>query len=310
MGFPWRWFRKDRSRELQEELDAHFAIEIQQRVQAGCDAEEAKFAAQRDFGNVTRVKEVTREMWGWRSLELFAQDVRYALRRLRNTPAFTLTTVVTLALGIGATTSIFTLVYAVLLKSLAVANPNELYRLGKESRCCYYSAYSQDKEFSLVSYELYGYLRDNTTRFSELAAFEAASPDFGVRRAGRADPAQSYPGEFVSGNYFSMFGLTAYAGRLLWPSDDRPGAAPVAVMSYRLWQQTYGSDPSIVGSTFDIDTSTPRFPKAYLRRLCSSVRPARAKAESHRLSRVSTNGKIIIRSRPLAVHSDSVLQSR
>lgn len=122
--------------------------------------------------------------------------------------------VLTLALGIGATTSIFTLVHAVLMKSLAVANPRELYRVGKENHC--------SKHF-----------RDNTRGFSELAAFQAGGSRLGVRRAGRADAAQSYPGEFVSGNYFTMFGINAYAGRLLIPGDDRPGAPPVAVMSYR-----------------------------------------------------------------------------
>ncbi len=172
---------------------------------------------------------------------------------MRKAPAFTVTAVLTLALGIGATTSIFTLVHAVLLKSLAVANPGELYRLGKESRCCYWGGYSQDKEFSLVSYDLYKYFRDNTEGFAELAAFGASEELFGVRRSGSSEAAQSYPGEFVSGNYFTMFGIRAYAGRCLTPADDRPGAPPVAVMSYRLWQQRYGSDPSVIGGVFNLD---------------------------------------------------------
>src|SRR5436853_1936024 len=125
------------------------------------------------------------------------QDLKFALRTLAKSPGFTLCVVLTLALGIGATTSIFTLVHAVLLKSLPVANPGELYRLGRESRCCYMGGYSQAKEFSLVSYELYRYLRDNTTGFSELAAFPALESLFGVRRSGSAEAAQSYPGEFV-----------------------------------------------------------------------------------------------------------------
>src|SRR5438874_13180501 len=125
-------------------------------------------------------------------------DLRYALRTLAKSPGFTLCVVLTLALGIGATTSIFTLVHAVLLKSLPVANPDELYRLGKESRCCYQGGYSQDKEFSLVSYDLYKYLRDNTKGFVELAAFPAYQHLFGVRRAGRPEAARSYPGEFVA----------------------------------------------------------------------------------------------------------------
>jgi predicted permease len=161
--------------------------------------------------------------------------------------------VLTLALGIGATTSIFTLVYAVLLKSLAVANPDELYRLGKEARCCYEGGYSQEKEFSIVSYDLYKYFRDHTKGFSELAAFQASEPQFGVRRSGRSEAAQSYRGEFVSGNYFIMFGIRAYAGRVFTAIDDRAGAPPVAIMSHRLWQQKYGSDLSAIGSVFDID---------------------------------------------------------
>ncbi len=181
------------------------------------------------------------------------QDLRYACRTLAKSPGFTLAVVLTLALGIGATTSIFTLVHAVLLKSLPVANPAQLYRMGRESRCCYRAGYSQEREFSLVSYDLYKYLRDNTKGFSELAAFPALEPLFGVRRSGSAEAAQSYPGEFVSGNYFTMFGIRAYAGRALTPQDDQPGAAPVAVMSYRLWQQQYGSDPSVIGGTFNLD---------------------------------------------------------
>jgi predicted permease len=164
--------------------------------------------------------------------------------------------VLTLALGIGATTSIFTLVNAVLLKSLAVANPAELYRLGTEAAgCSYCPAYSQEerKEFSIVSYDLYKHFRDNTPGFAELAAFQGGGTDFGVRRSGARELAQSYPGEFVSGNYFTMFGIRPYAGRLLTPSDDRPGAPPVAVMSYRLWRERYGSDPTVVGGVFNFD---------------------------------------------------------
>src|SRR5437660_9920091 len=152
------------------------------------------------------------------------QDLRYAVRTLAKSPGFTAAVVLTLALGIGATTAIFTLVHAVLLKSLPVSNPGELYRLGRESRCCYMGGYSQAKEFSLVSYELYRYLRDNTKGFSELAAFPALDPLVGVRRAGSAEAAQSHARELVAGNYFTMFGIKAYAGRVLTPQDDQPGA--------------------------------------------------------------------------------------
>ena len=186
-------------------------------------------------------------------METLILDTRHALRRLRMVPAFTITTILTLALGIGATTSIFTLAHAVLLKSLPVANPAELYRLGKEARCCYWVAYNQPKEISIVSYDQYKYFRDNTKGFAELAAFAAGGALFGVRRSGAAEAAQSYPGEYVSGNYFAMFGINAYAGRMLTAADDRPNAPPVVVMSDRLWQQKYASDAAVVGSIVNLD---------------------------------------------------------
>jgi MacB-like periplasmic core domain len=100
---------------------------------------------------------------------------------------------------------------------------------------------------------LYKHFRDHTKGFAELAAFSAVEPLFGVRRAGSAEPAQSYPGGFVSGNYFRMFGIGAYVGRALTAWDDQPDSPPSAVMSYRLWQQRYGSDPSVIGSVFNLN---------------------------------------------------------
>ena len=245
--------RREYEARLSAEIADHIALETAENLRAGMSREEARREAALKFGTVEAVRERWRDKRGMPSIERLAQDVRYACRRLRNAPVFTITTVLTLALGIGATTSIFTLIYAVLMKSLAVANPAELYRLGKQSRCCYWGGYSQDPEFSLVSWELYKHLRDNTKGFAVLAAFSASEPLFGVRRAGSPDAAQSYPGEFVSGNYFEMFGIKAYAGRALTAADDRRDAAPAAVMSYRLWQQRYGSDVSVIGSTFNLN---------------------------------------------------------
>ncbi len=238
---------------LRAEIEEHIALQTADNIRAGLAYAEARRQAMLKFGAVEAMKETYRDQRGLPFLETLIAGVHHALRRLRHAPVFTTATILTLALGIGATTSIFTLVHAVIMKSLAVANPVELYRLGKESRCCYMGGYSQDKEFSLVSYELYQYLRDHTTGFSELAAFPAVVPSFGVRRAGSSEPAQSIPGEFVSSNYFTMFGIRPYAGRLFSSEDDHPGAPPVAVMSYRLWQQKYGSDPSVLGSVFNID---------------------------------------------------------
>ena len=239
--------------ELEEELRGFLDMATEEQMKEGMSRKDALRAVRLERGNLETTKEVVRSA-GWESfVETLLFDTRHALRRLRMAPAFTIATVLTLALGVGATTSIFTLVHAVLLKSLPVTSPSELYRLGKESRCCYQGGYSQEKEFSLVSYDLYKYFRENTKGFSELAAFPAFEPLFGVRRSGSSDAAQSYPGEFVSGNYFTMFGIRAYVGRVLTASDDQAGAPAVAVMSYRLWEEKYGSDPSVVGSAFNIN---------------------------------------------------------
>jgi len=248
----WARTRQDEER-LRLEIQEHLDLQTAENLRAGLSPVEARRQAVLKFGAVEAIKEDYRDQRGLPFLETMLQDARHTLRRLRNSPAFTTTVVLTLALGIGATTSIFTLVYAVLMKTLAVANPGELYRVGKEARCCYWGGYSQEKEFSIFSYDLYQHFRDHTQGFAELAAFQAGGSLFGVRRSGGVEAAQSYPGEFVSGNYFTMFGVRAYAGRMLNASDDRPGAPPVAVMSYRLWQQQYGSAPSVIGGAFNLD---------------------------------------------------------
>jgi len=251
----WATTRQDEER-LRAEIEEHLALQTAEYIRRGVSAPEARRQAVLKFGAVEAVKDSYRDARGLPVLETLFADARQALRRLRTAPAFTLATILTLALGIGAITSIFTLVHAVMLKSLPVANPGELYRLGREARCCYVGGYSQAGGFSLVSYDLYKYFRDNTTGFSELAAFPASERLLGVRRSGRSEPAESYPGEFVSGNYFSMFGIRAYAGRTLTARDDDPDAPPAAVMSYRLWQQRFGSDPSVIGSVFNLNDKT------------------------------------------------------
>src|SRR5262249_30756092 len=178
-----------------------------ENVRAGLSPVEARRQAVLKFGAVEAIKESYRDQRGLAFMETLLQDLRHAVMRLRTAPSFTLAAVLTLALGIGATTAIFTLVHAVLLKWLPVANPAELYRLGKESHCCYMDGFSQQGEWSIVSYDLYKYLRDHTNGFAELAAFQDQTPILGVRRSGFSDVARSYPGEFVSGNYFTMFGV-------------------------------------------------------------------------------------------------------
>lgn len=178
----------------------------------------------------------------------FMNDVRYAARQFARAPGFTATAVLTIALGIGATTAIFTLVHAVLLKSLPVTKPGELYRIGDIEDCCVNSGLEND--WSIFSYDKYKGFRDETQGFTELAAFQAGRSLMGVRRTGINQPAESLRAQYVSGNYFSMFGIRAYAGRVFTKDDDRKGAEPVVMMSYAAWQQKYGSDPSVIGGAF------------------------------------------------------------
>ena len=179
-------------------------------------------------------------------MQTLIQDIRYALRQLRKSPGFTVTALVTLAVGIGANTAIFTLVHGVLLKNLPVANPAQLYKFGDQYDCCVEG--SLQGNWTLFPYPFYQYARDHTPAFEELAAAQSNRPDLNVRRVDSNAPAEALTGEFVSGNYFSTFGIGAYAGRTLSPEDDKAGSAPVAVISYRTWQQKYGLDRSIVGA--------------------------------------------------------------
>jgi putative ABC transport system permease protein len=182
-------------------------------------------------------------------------DLQEALRRLRKAPGFTATAVITLALGIGATTAIFTLIHQVMLKSLPVAKPEELWRIGDKVRCCNWGGYTQgsDGNFSLFSYEAYKNFRENTPEFVELAALQAGNAPLGVRRTGSQGPVDTRNGQYISGNFFRTLGVNPWIGRLMGDADDQPGAPPVAVMSYHIWSEKYGSDPSVVGASYQIN---------------------------------------------------------
>jgi predicted permease len=183
-------------------------------------------------------------------------DIRYAMRQLRRAPGFTLTVIITLALGIGANTAIFTLIHGILLRSLPVANPSLLYRIGDNDECCVEGGFPGDAsntgDFSIFSYDLYQYLKNSAPEFEQLAAGQAGQWIWSVRR-GNALPKPLH-GEFVSGNFFSTLGVGAYAGRVFSDIDDTPSAPPAVVLSYQSWQGEYSADSSIVGSVIYIQT--------------------------------------------------------
>jgi len=234
--------------DFQHELQAHLDLLTDENISRGMSPEEARRAARIRLGGATQLAETNRELRGLPLLETLFQDLRHALRMLRKSPGFAAVVVLTLALGIGANTAIFTLVHAILLKALPVGDPKSLYRLGDKDDCCLNPGLDNENgEVDIFSYDLYRYLRETTPEFENLAAMQAGPNVIGVRRGSNTQAQQS---EFVSGNYFATFGVGAFAGHLFTDVDDRPDAPPVAVMSYQAWQSVYDGDPSVIGATF------------------------------------------------------------
>ena len=177
-------------------------------------------------------------------------SLRYAVRQFRLSPVFTTAAVLTLAMGIGGTTAIFTLIHAVMLRSLPVSDPARLYRVGEGGDCCVEGG-PQDR-WGLFPFSLYERLKTEMPEFEEVAAFQAGGGPMSVRRERVESAARPLRSEYVTGSYFSTLGVGAFGGRMFTPADDTRSAAPVAVLSHHVWQTAYGSDPSVVGGTFII----------------------------------------------------------
>ena len=175
--------RRDRfDHELEEEMRLHRDLRAQELHEDGAERADAQYAAQRRFGNSLKLREEIHQAWGWTWLDRLVLDLRYAARRLRQSPGFTTVAVLTLALGIGANTAIFTLIQQVMLSPLPVAHAGELYSLGDDKTGCCWGGLQGD--YSVYSYPLYQYLRDHTPEFSELAAFSSGDTALSVRRLG------------------------------------------------------------------------------------------------------------------------------
>jgi macrolide transport system ATP-binding/permease protein len=245
-------FRRQRiDADLDDEIRSAGEMLAEQKVKEGIAPGEARRPARIELGDVEQGKERVREARAAAWFDTPLQDLRFGLRALRKSPGFTAVAVLTLALGIGANTAIFTLIDGILLRTLPVANPSELYRLGNTHQCCNIGGVQE--QWSIFSYPLYRQLRDHTPEFGEMAAFAGGLDEFGVRRSGSGAPPTPLVGEYVSGNYFAMLGLGAFAGRLIAPTDDAANAPPVAVISYRSWQE-FGGQSSIIGATFVLNT--------------------------------------------------------
>ena len=246
--------RKSMQAALDEEIQSHLRMAAQERIERGESAEQARISAVREFGNVGLVKEVTRDRWGWGWFEHLLQDLRFGLRMLARNPGFTIVAVLTLALGIGANTAIFTLINAVMLKALPVQKPEQLVLFGEGVRRGFVGLGS-GQHYDIFSYPLFEHLRDNNPSFEGIAAFRTELDRLNVRPqgAGESEPAQLAWGRLVSGNYFSVLGIRAAQGRVLTPEDDRAEAPPAAVISYSYWRRRFSNDRSIVGRVLNVN---------------------------------------------------------
>ena len=239
--FTWWLQRRRKEDELREELQFHLTEEAAERHADGLSEEQARWAARRDLGNVTRLQENTRSLWSWILLEQLAQDVRYGVRLLRKSPGFTFAAVTSLALGIGANTAIFSLIDAALLRSLPVREPARLIELltdrgnGQPFNAFSYPAFVH---FSDHATTVDGVIASHSSRF--YVAVDNARPEFGS-------------GQYVSGNFFPVLEVPAARGRTIEPSDDRPAAEPVAVLSHGYWHRRFGADPLVVGRHLTVD---------------------------------------------------------
>ncbi|HXS98185.1 MAG TPA: ABC transporter permease [Candidatus Limnocylindrales bacterium] len=239
-------------RQLEEELRFHLDMEAETNRKRGMKTEEAWSAAQRSFGGTQQIKESYRERRGLPMIEVALKDLRYAFRAIRKSPGFTAIVVISLAVGIGANTAVFTLIDAVMLRSLPVTSPGELVSVGDASRptALLHGEPMQD----VFSYPLYRRLVDENHVFSGLLASGQAGRLEVEAGSGVTEEAR---GRLVSGNYFQVLGVPPIAGRTFFPDEERgPGSNPVVVISYDYWVNRFGRDPKMPGKTLRINDST------------------------------------------------------
>ena len=238
----WLLGRKQRDRELEQEIQAHLAMAARDRMAHGEEPQAAERAARREFGNRALIEETTREMWGWSALETLWQDARYAVRGMRRSPGFTAVAILSLALGIGANTAIFSLVDTILLRRLPVEDPGQLVELMFKA--------PHQEHFNLFSWKSYDHYRRSNHVFADVIAF--GFEPFAVRGEG-LEPAR-LRGFWASETYFPVLGVKAAVGRMFGPEDGAAGSpANVAVVSWEVWKSRFNLDPGIIGRRIVVD---------------------------------------------------------
>jgi putative ABC transport system permease protein len=234
--------RKQREQELDEEIRAHLAMAVRERIERGENPADAEANARCEFGNRTLVKEITRDTWGWRGLETLLQDVRFGLRQLRRNPGFTAIAVITLALGIGANTAIFSFVDAVLLKPLPYPHPERIVSVWEK--------YPGGFRGWISTLNFLDWKRQNRC-FQFLSASERA----GVILTGSGRPQELYV-QKVSASYFKVLGVSAALGRTFAPREDQFGKDQEVVLSNRVWRSRFGGEPKIIGRKITLDAKS------------------------------------------------------
>jgi predicted permease len=253
MSWLQRLFARRRmERDLDKELQFHFESQVADKMRSGISEIEARRLTRLEFGGIEQIKEDCRESRGTLWLESIVQDVRYGLRQLRKSPGFTFIAILSLTLGIGANTAIFTLLNAILLRPLLVQSPKELLLFGDGDAQGSTSSVP-DGSWNLFSYSVFHDFRQKDTSFSGIAAVDSTQFETKASIAGAAY--QTTHVNLVSGSYFSVLGVPAFLGRTISESDDSAeGAGPVAVASYSWFQRQFNGDPSALGKTIRIQS--------------------------------------------------------
>jgi len=244
----WRrllfYLRRDRfDRELEEEMRLHLEMKAEGNLAEGISPEEARYAARRQFGNQTLLLEVSRDMWSFRSLETIARDLRYGLRMMAKNPGFTAVAVLTLTLGIGACTAVFSVVYAVMLKPLPYRDPDRLCAIWK-------SVPKKGLERDWTSYPAFRDWKDQNRVFEDLALY--LRPEAAQITLNNSDQAEKVQAAVVSANFFTVMGIEPVIGRSFAPKDSELDL-DVAVLSYGFWQSRFGGSPDVIGKSLSFD---------------------------------------------------------
>ncbi len=248
------WFcKKRRDLELDEEVRGYVELLAEEKIEKGMTVNEARREAKMETGGIEQVKEQVREARAGHFLDTLWQDLRYGARMLRKSPGFTAIAVLTLALGIGANTAIFSLTNELLLRKLPVRHPEQLMVFGRAGSCCMISGVT--RQYDIFSYPQYRYFRDNNANlFTGVTAFSAEEKLVRIRKTtGTGDTVETARCKLVSGNYFSTLDVLAASGRVLTPADDRPNASPVVVISDGYWSKEFGRDPAAIGYSLEVN---------------------------------------------------------